>query len=243
MPFPSIAHLTVVALKLDTLSVMKLRCPYCTNEFEPQKRCVCPRCGKTMRIPTGLRTGIRPRKKRIHPDRTVMPTRSAPRARSARILIVCIVVLFVMGMLLAQKSSHPKPQLTPRDKTALACRNLLHMGIALTNFNGTCGRYPSTEEGLSALVRNPGVDVWTGPYLMTPRQNPWNDPWNRPYRYSYSNNTAALSTAGPDGQHGTDDDLVCPYFRETTEDRVNAAIERWTEKRTTSTTAVHHLPQ
>ena len=45
-----------------------------------------------------------------------------------------------------------------------------------------CRTYPSTEQGLAALVQKPGgVDNWNGPYLKGDALPV--DPWNRPYAY------------------------------------------------------------
>jgi len=56
------------------------------------------------------------------------------------------------------------------------------LSSALELFKLDTGRYPTTSEGLRALVQSPGsVSGWNGPYL-TKREVP-NDPWGRPYNY------------------------------------------------------------
>ena len=52
---------------------------------------------------------------------------------------------------------------------------------ALEMFRFDVGRYPTTEEGLSALVRNPGILQWRGPYGSA-KEIPA-DPWGHPYAY------------------------------------------------------------
>jgi general secretion pathway protein G len=53
---------------------------------------------------------------------------------------------------------------------------------ALDHFRLDTGRYPSTEEGLQALVRKPGALAnWSGPYLQ--KDVPF-DPWGRAYVYA-----------------------------------------------------------
>jgi general secretion pathway protein G len=43
------------------------------------------------------------------------------------------------------------------------------------------GQYPSNEQGLMALFRNPGASArWHGPYI---KKEPPPDPWGRPYVY------------------------------------------------------------
>lgn len=65
-------------------------------------------------------------------------------------------------------------------------------------------RYPSTDEGLEALVSPPGSadasDRWKGPYLTKVP----NDPWGRPYLYLSPGTRADIDvyTLGRDGQPG-----------------------------------------
>jgi len=80
----------------------------------------------------------------------------------------------------------------------------------LRSFQLHVGRYPSTDEGLGALVTKPdSVDDrnWHGPYIEELPQ----DPWNRDYRYLFpgKNNTESFDvwSTGPDGTSGTGDDI------------------------------------
>ena len=75
--------------------------------------------------------------------------------------------------------------------------------IAAEAFARDCGRFPSTEQGLAALVRNPGVPGWKGPYV--PELKP--DGWNHDYGYWFQHNVALLLSAGSDGAIGTPDDI------------------------------------
>jgi general secretion pathway protein G len=69
------------------------------------------------------------------------------------------------------------------------------------------GRYPSTSEGLDALVRPvPGLPGWNGPYLKGGALP--NDPWGKPYIYrspveSMGHETALyeIKSSGVDGQY------------------------------------------
>lgn len=84
-------------------------------------------------------------------------------------------------------------------------------GIAMDLFEQDTGRYPSTEEGLEALIRNPQIVNWHGPYLKSntiPK-----DPWGRQYKYSYPSEITNseylydIVSAGPDGIFGNKDDV------------------------------------
>lgn len=51
---------------------------------------------------------------------------------------------------------------------------------AMDAFRLDVGRYPTQQEGLTALVSDPGVEKWDGAYLKKAIPN---DPWNNPYQY------------------------------------------------------------
>lgn len=77
----------------------------------------------------------------------------------------------------------------------------------LTAYRVNMGRYPSTEEGLEALLKKPSDEAvsWRGPYVK--KINP--DPWGSPYQYAYpgERNPAGydLWSYGPDGIESEDD--------------------------------------
>ena len=85
-------------------------------------------------------------------------------------------------------------------------------GIALDLFEQDTGRYPAGEEGLMALIQNPQISNWHGPYLKSTTVPP--DPWANPYKYNYpsqitsSNQLYDVISAGPDGVYGNNDDIT-----------------------------------
>ena len=74
---------------------------------------------------------------------------------------------------------------------------------ALDGYRLDVGDYPTQQEGLDALVRDPGSENWSGPYL--PKQVP-NDPWGNPYNYESpgQNGEVDLSSYGKDNRPGGD---------------------------------------
>lgn len=76
---------------------------------------------------------------------------------------------------------------------------------ALDQFRLDMRRYPSSEEGLSALIERPanGAERWSGPYLD--KTSGITDPWDRPYVYSSSGGSDyELASYGADGAPGGD---------------------------------------
>ncbi len=72
------------------------------------------------------------------------------------------------------------------------------------------GSYPTTQQGLQAL-RTPPPDLanpakWAGPYA---KDDIPKDPWDNDYVYELLGPSQyRISSPGPDGQLGTDDDVV-----------------------------------
>ena len=81
------------------------------------------------------------------------------------------------------------------------------LGAGLDLFHLEVGRYPTTEEGLEALVAEPvGVNRWNGPYLKkktTPK-----DPWGNDYFYSSPGEHGMydLYSLGQDNMEGGEDE-------------------------------------
>jgi len=70
-------------------------------------------------------------------------------------------------------------------------------------FRVDVGRFPTSEEGLSALLSQPeNAGGWSGPYLSKASQV--NDPWDNPYLYSLSidGRGVEISSLGADGVAG-----------------------------------------
>jgi general secretion pathway protein G len=74
------------------------------------------------------------------------------------------------------------------------------------------GSYPTSEQGLNALVENPGdVQRWNGPYLKKAKIPV--DPWNNEYRYISPGehgkfDIVSLGADGKEGGEGEDRDIV-----------------------------------
>jgi len=87
------------------------------------------------------------------------------------------------------------------------------MKTPLDTFALDIGRYPTTEEGLGALLSPPSTLVdpskWAGPYMEETVSGI--DPWSSPYQYAYPGSHSAtrydLWSIGPDGISDTDDDI------------------------------------
>jgi general secretion pathway protein G len=83
--------------------------------------------------------------------------------------------------------------------------------LPLTTYRIQMGDYPSTSEGLQALITPPAnrADQWHGPYLQDGKIPA--DPWGEPYVYRYpgthNKNGYDVFSKGPDRAEGTKDDI------------------------------------
>lgn len=98
-------------------------------------------------------------------------------------LIEILVVIAVLAMLAALVAPNVFQHVgTAKDATARSQIELL--GAALDAYRLDNGRYPTTEQGLDALQRQPVSEPipsnWRGPYL---RKEVPVDPWGTPYIY------------------------------------------------------------
>jgi general secretion pathway protein G len=94
-------------------------------------------------------------------------------------LVELLVVMAIIAMLAALVGPKLFPKLG-KGKQAAAKAQIELTGQALDQFRLDVGRYPTTQEGLNALMTNPGADNWEGPYLKKALPA---DPWGKPYQY------------------------------------------------------------
>jgi general secretion pathway protein G len=117
-------------------------------------------------------------------------------------LVEMLVVITIIGLIMGLIGPRVLNYLS-ESKIKAAKIQLQSFGSALDLFYLDAGRFPSTAEGLAALVRRtPGVAAWNGPYLKG--GNVPNDPWSNPYIYRAPGERGAydIMSYGSDGQEG-----------------------------------------
>jgi general secretion pathway protein G len=118
-------------------------------------------------------------------------------------LIVVVVILALLAAVVGPKIAGKLSQ----SKEKIAKIQISQLEGALQYFSFEIGRYPTTAEGLEALVHDPGTtEAWKGPYLE--KELP-KDPWQKPYVYRCpgTHGEFDLFSVGPDGIEGTEDDI------------------------------------
>lgn len=117
-------------------------------------------------------------------------------------LIELLVVLVILGMLAGLVG----PRLfsnVDKSKVKTAETQVKMLRGSLQTYRLDVGGYPTTEQGLGALMRSPGdIPSWEGPYLEDELPK---DPWNNPYIYKSPVDNLqgfALYSQGADGKPG-----------------------------------------
>ncbi len=119
-------------------------------------------------------------------------------------LVELLVVIIILGLLAGLVG----PRLFGRvgqSRQATARAQIELLGAALDQYRLDVGAYPAAALGLAALVRNPNVPNWNGPYLK--KSAVPNDPWGRAYQYKCcpgDHGDYDIWTAGADGAPGGD---------------------------------------
>ena len=139
---------------------------------------------------------------------TERTTTSARRGFTLIELLLVMVILTILAAIVI-------PRFTRRSEQAritAARADIANLEVGLDSFEVDLGRYPTTEEGLGALVKQPAdvadVTQWHGPYI---KRNVPKDPWGNPYIYEspgkHNTNDYDLRSYGPNKQEGGDDDI------------------------------------
>ena len=116
-------------------------------------------------------------------------------------LIELLVVVVIIGLLAGLVAPRYFGQVG-KSNTNIARAQIDALGKALDTYRLDVGTYPTSEQGLQALITKPdGVDRWQGPYLQ---KGVPADPWGRAYHYKAPGDHSDydLLSYGVDGQPG-----------------------------------------
>lgn len=119
-------------------------------------------------------------------------------------LIELLIVMVILGLLASLVGPRMFGKLgMAKQKTAKTQIEMLM--TALDAYRLDIGHYPASQEGLDALVRDPGEEKWKGPYLA---KGVPNDPWDNPYEYQNpgEHGEVDIFSYGLDGRPGGEDE-------------------------------------
>lgn len=125
------------------------------------------------------------------------------------ILLVVVIIGILAGMIVPNVAGR-----TREARYAAAQVDIeSNLAMALDMYEMDNGRYPTSDQGLAALTKEPeGSPIpqnWNGPYIK--KKKNLKDPWGEPYVYFspgvHNTEDYDLSSYGPDGV-ASDDDIV-----------------------------------
>jgi general secretion pathway protein G len=128
-------------------------------------------------------------------------------------LLEILVVIVIIGLLIGLVAPAVLRQLGGA-RISIAKQSIERLGSVLDLYKLDVGSYPSSDQGLEALVQQPaGVDSWNGPYVQGDKLPL--DPWNHPYLYQDPSTRQGLPydlcSHGPDNVQGApgESGMIC----------------------------------
>jgi general secretion pathway protein G len=144
---------------------------------------------------------------RGEPDGRAARRRGSPGYSLIELLIVLAIIGLIAGLVGPRVLGYLETS-----KVKSTRLQIDNFGKALDLYFLDVGRYPSTAEGLDALVRKPGTAAnWAGPYLKGEKVPA--DPWGSRYNYRSPGEHGkydlySFGADGRDGGTGTDADIT-----------------------------------
>jgi general secretion pathway protein G len=123
-------------------------------------------------------------------------------------LLELLVVVAIIGLLASYVAPRYFSQVE-KSEIKVARAQIDALEKALDQYRLDTGHYPSTEQGLNALMTKPASDArWAGPYMKKAVPP---DPWGNPYQYRKPGQRTAefdLFSFGKDGRPGGEGDAA-----------------------------------
>jgi general secretion pathway protein G len=139
----------------------------------------------------------------------IMKKRKVQHYTFIEIMVVVIIIAILAAIVMPKFAGR-----TEDARISAAQSQIANFQTALNTYNLDTGKYPTTEQGLNALVQKPTSPPvspdWRGPYLS--KKTIPDDPWKNSFKYAspgkHNPESYDLYSMGPDGQEGGGDDIT-----------------------------------
>lgn len=156
------------------------------------------------------RDAVGPRGDCPDPRRAAHPPTPRPSRDAGFTLLEILVVIAILGLLVGLVAPAALRQLGGA-RSSVARQSIERLGAVLDLYRLDVASYPSTDQGLQALLTRPaGAANWNGPYLRG--EGLPADPWSRAWVYrspsTRSGRDYDLCSRGPDG-NAAGEQMLC----------------------------------
>lgn len=141
--------------------------------------------------------------------------REQVKAANGFTLLEMLVVIVIIGLLIGLVAPAVLRELGGA-RISIVGQAIQRLGTVLDLYKLDVGSYPSTDQGLQALLEKPAdVDNWNGPYLKGSKLPV--DPWNHPFHYQSPSVRQGLDydlcSGGPNNVQGTpgESGMICNH--------------------------------
>lgn len=155
--------------------------------------------------------------KKIFLDSVLKPFRFKSLASNSGMTIIeILIVIALIGTIMTIVMTNVL-QKSDEAKVDLAKISMKKLGENIQLFRHDANHVPQEGEGLEALIEKPASAArWKGPYTEPDKLE---DPWGNKYVYQAIDRTKyTITSVGPDGEVGTDDDLTFPESSDAAEE-------------------------
>jgi len=125
-------------------------------------------------------------------------------------MVELMAVLIILGLLATVLVRNFMGQ-TDKARAVITKANLKILHSAISQFKMETGRFPTEDEGLIALIEQPSdVETWDPGGYLESTEIP-KDGWGNEFifeLYPESGKQFVIRSSGPDGEEGTEDDLL-----------------------------------
>ena len=140
-------------------------------------------------------------------SKKIMQERRDDQACPGGVIILEILVVMIILALLITLVAPNFLKVAESAKVKTTKQNISSLGMGLRLYHLNNSTYPSTEQGLRALMQKPDVGnipkKWEGPYMDANRLPV--DGWDNPFQYSLTGQVFEIRSLGADGREGGSD--------------------------------------